>query len=357
MLVGIITIIDRNNYGNRLQNYALNYYCNHYLKISTQNLDNNPYFNNKKHLFYRKVKQSGKDLIKNLIRYDKTKKLSNREKNFLEFDKLIPYAKKRVDASSSLKKYDYLIVGSDQVWNPSFHRLSDVDVLKKIPGHKKISYAASFGMNSIKNQENILDGIANFKALSVREEKGKEILEEITGRKDIEVHIDPTLLLTREEWDKLIKKPSVLPKKKYILCFFLGNLSKERNEEIKRVAKEKNYDIIYLHDKKSPYYESGPKEFLYFIKNASLICTDSYHASIFSFLYNLPFVIFKRDQEEFPDMSSRIDTFIKRFGLQNQKVNGKKITEENLHQDYSKAYQYLEEERKKSRIYLEKNLK
>ena len=119
--------------------------------------------------------------------------------------------------------------------------------------------------------------------MSVREDTGKKIIEDLTNRDDIEVLIDPTMLLTIERWENVMKKPEQYRGEKYILCYFLGNLSDEKKEAINAIAKEKKCKIINLLDKNDLYYSSGPSEFLWLEKNAELICTDSFHSSVFGF--------------------------------------------------------------------------
>ena len=107
-------------------------------------------------------------------------------------------------------------------------------------------------------------------------------------------------------------------KPKYILNYFLGNLSPKRRKEIERVAKENNCEIINILDKNDPLYVSGPSEFLYLEKNAFLICTDSFHSSVFAILYNRPFVVFDREEKGIENMGSRIDTLINKFKMNNR---------------------------------------
>ena len=193
--------------------------------------------------------------------------------------------------------------------------------------------------------------------MSVREDRGKEIVEELTGRKDAEVLIDPTMLLTREEWDLVAKKPNNLKNnKKYIFNYFLGNLSSQRKEEIYKIAKEYDCFIINFLDPNDPFYMCGPSEFLYLEKNAFLICTDSFHSSVFAILYDRPFVVFKREQFGMENMGSRLDTLIDKFKLKNRRYNEKNITFENLNHDYSEAYKILSIERKKSDAFLKNAL-
>ena len=353
--VGIVTIIDNDNYGNRLQNYALSRYCNNNFKVETITLLNESYSNDKRFFIIRSMKNFifGKKY--------KTIKSQNRKYNFELFNNFIKYSTKKYTCFSNLNKYDFLIVGSDQVWNPNFRRLRDFDLLKNYKKKNKISYAASFGISELeqKKLKKLKKSIDTFKSISVREETGKEIIQKISLRKDIQVLIDPTMLLSAKEWDKVSKRPeqiNLLNGKKYILNYFLGNLSEQRKTEIERIAKENDCEIINILDEKDPFFVSGPSEFLYLEKNAFLICTDSFHSSVFAILYNRPFVIFDREQEGVKKMNSRIDTLISKFNLKNRKYNGSKITKENLEHDYTEAYKILEEERKKSDAFLKKAL-
>lgn len=348
MKIGVITINDNNNFGNRLQNYAM--VCAlEKLSFECENIKNDAFSNTKKMFVLRILKH----LFSKSTYSDNLKKANN----FYEFNKNINTTKKKVHAFSHLPKYDFVITGSDQVWNPNFGRLRDVDLLTFVDSEKRISYAASFGVNEIPEnlKENISKELKKFKAISVREDRGKEIVEELTGRKDVEVLIDPTMLLTSEEWDKVSKKPTMLKTDKYILNYFLGELSEERKNEIERIAKENNCEIINILDKNSPFYECGPSEFLYLEKNAFLICTDSFHSSVFAILYNRPFIIFDREQKNLVSMNSRLETLIKKFKLKDRKFEGK-ITDKNLQHDYTEAYKILEEERKKSDKFLKKAL-
>ena len=342
--IGIITINDNNNYGNRLQNYALQFFLeNNNIKCST--------------IVYRTKQKRIKEIIKIIINYKNQRNKEKRFKHFVSFNNNIniEYIKKTNELTYNNK--DYYIVGSDQVWNPLFDRLTDYELLSCVNPKKRISYAASFGINELPEEvkDNAAKELKKFKAISVREDRGKEIVEELTGRKDVEVLVDPTMLLTSEEWDKVSKKPTMLKTDKYILNYFLGELSEERKNEIERIAKENNCEIINILDKNSPYYECGPSEFLYLEKNAFLICTDSFHSSVFAILYNRPFIIFDREQKNLVNMNSRLETLIKKFKLKDRKFEGK-ITEKNLNHDYTEAYKILEEERKKSDKFLKKAL-
>ena len=347
--IAILTINDDTNYGNRLQNYALQEYC------KKNKVDVETIHNQKGIVGINVLKKRLKNIIKRMLKRYKRHQL------FLDFNKkYIKYSKQYIDEMNiDLKlndKYDLFFTGSDQVWNPKFGRMSDIDFLTFADKDKRNSFSASFGISEIPEDmkeyyKERLNGLNN---VSVREDRGKEIIEELTGRTDVEVLVDPTMLLTSEEWDKVSKKPKMLKTDKYILNYFLGELSEERRNEINRIAKENDCEVINILDKNSPFYQTGPSEFLYLEKNAFLICTDSFHSSVFAILYNRPFIVFTREDKTV-SMNSRIETLINKFNLKNRNYEGK-ITKENLEHDYTEAYKILELEREKSKRFLEKAL-
>lgn len=336
--IKIVTINDNNNYGNRLQNYALQHFLLNLTDCDVYT-DNTP------------QKISLKKMVKTVLNYSNQWKKNKREKNFKKFNKLIKYS----DQNDQF--FDYFIVGSDQVWNPNFGHCSERELLTKVENEKKISYAASFGVSKLNSEyeDRITKELNKFNHISVREESAKNIIEKLIKNKKIYVNIDPTMLLTAEDWDKISKRPKMLNSKKYILNYFLGTLSEQRKKEISRIAKDNECEIIDILDEKSPYYECGPDEFLYLEKNAFLICTDSFHSSVFAVIYNKPFIIFDREDKE-EKMNSRLDTLISKLDLKNRRYNNKSITEENLKHNYEKAYKLLELERKKSIDFLKKAL-
>ena len=332
--VGIVTLNDYVNFGNRLQNYALVEYVNKFDNCTAMNIWN------------KSLEYIIKDLIKSILPQSKFRRISK----FRKFNTII---KTKKNASG----FDYYITGSDQVWNPNW-AANDELLLKNVEKGHKISYSASFGVKNLtENQKNkFKNELKTFKAISVREETGKEIINKLDINKKVSVLIDPTMLLTAEEWEKVIKQPKNSPKKKFILNYFLGEMSQSRKKEIENIAKENDCIIINIMDPKDKYYISGPGEFLWFEKNAFLICTDSFHSSVFAMLFNRPFVVFNREEKNKEDMSTRIDNLLTMFELTNRKYNGTSIINENLNHNYKKAYEILEKERKKSKNFLEEAL-
>ena len=346
--VAIITLYGNNNFGNKLQNYAV--------QESLKKFNTNPttlrlfsgggsfmdyFINRAKYLLKRTIMQ---------------KKLY-RNKNFKIFEKEYINNSQKIyfNNEKANMKYDYYSIGSDQVWNPYFG-LKEPFMLAEFTNNK-FSFSASFGVDKIDEnfKKQLLKEIHNFKCISVREEQAKKIIREIDNNVDVEVLLDPTMLLTKNEWEKISKKPTNHKKDKYILLYFLGNICQSRKNEIERIAKEKDLKIINILDKNSEYYKCGPSEFLYLEENAELICTDSFHSCVFAILFDRPFIIFDREDAHVK-MNSRLETLISKFNLKNRKYNGEKITEENLNHDYSEAYKILEVEREKSKKFLEKAL-
>ncbi len=342
--VGIITINDNNNYGNRLQNYAVQEVLKK-INVEPITLKNEPATNTKNKYLLRK--------IKSFFNRGSYSKIIERKECFEDFNKNINFSSKKITPYSKLNEYDYFVVGSDQVWNPNFGRLRDVDLLEFAESRKKISFSASFGVSKLSEEYNskLKKDLKDFKAISVREDAGKEIIEEIVGRKDVQVLVDPTMLLTPNEWDKIAKKPKQLKSNRYILNYFLGELSEERKKEIERIAKENNCEIINILDRNSPFHQTGPGEFVYLEKNAFLVCTDSFHSCVFAILYDRPFIVFDRE-DSYVKMNSRLDTLLKKFNLKDRWYKNK-IMKEQLKANYEEAFNILEDERRKSKKFLE----
>ncbi len=349
MKVAIVTLNGNDNYGNKLQHYAVQKYLeNSGVAVKTISF-----------LYYNQLNYYIKHFLKYLLR--------KRYRNFCKFDRLINYYNKKIFYRTNLiipnnldNEFDTFFVGSDQVWNSSINCFSNHYLLSFVKDNrKKNSISASFGISNIPAKDEALfeNELKKFNSISVREYRGKELVEKLTNRNDVEVLVDPTMLLSSDEWDKVSKRPKQLNKignKKYILNYFLGNLSEERGKEIDRIAKENDCYVINILDKNDPFYVCGPSEFLYLEKHAFLICTDSFHSSVFAILYNTPFIVFDRE-DNVGDMSSRIDTLLSKFKLEDRKYNGK-ISDKLLKCDYKDAYKILEVERKKSDDFLRRAL-
>lgn len=238
-------------------------------------------------------------------------------------DRYIAYHRVALDAlSDQIKQYDYCVVGSDQVWNPHFGNYHQF-FLGFAPEEKRLSYAASISTMEIPAEEHdfFVQGLKGMKTLSVREQAGADLIEQLTGRK-AEVHLDPTLLLTADEWRSVSRKPTWYHGGEYLLTYFLGR----RPAQIDAIAEELGLTVVNLLDENVyEHYVTGVDEFLWAIDHASLVYTDSFHGSVFSILFQTPFVVCDRvgtgkgDVSE--KMGSRLDTLLGYFGFENRRTN------------------------------------
>lgn len=340
MKVGIVTLNGYENFGNRLQNYALQEVVKG-LGFEVDTL----------WTFY--PKQMFKYFLKILI---PVKAIYKKHRYLYLFSKKYIKTKFISKNANIADKYDYFICGSDQVWNYSFKSFNKRFFLDFSPKEKNIAYAASFGVNKIEEEyiEEFSKGLNNFKAISVRENEGKQIINKLDKSLDVDVVLDPTLLVDVEVWNNVSRKPSFDIPEKYILIYMLGENS-AYSDVINKVAQEKNLSIVNIMDKNSKYYSIGPAEFLYLEKNANLICTDSFHSAVFGFLFDRSFVVFDRVDKS-KNMSSRLNSLLTKFKLENRKFNGSSITDNNINHNYTKAYKVLEIEKEESINFLRESL-
>ena len=380
---GIITLYhDNHNFGGLLQAYALPIALEKYLRISAEQID----------YVYKCQKQpTTKNTISffsiiNYIGYVlftiiEKKNLQKRDKAFEQFINFIPHSKRKYEydsISESLEKYKAFICGGDQIWNDykqiNWYRNDDSTVftLQFVPKHvKKISYAPSMAIleltdgykNDFRKRINRLD------AISLRERSALPVLKELTD-KPITITVDPVLLLGEKEWMQTIRYPQI--GKKYILCYLLGDSITQR-KSVKIFSSKIKYKIVTfphilanavrkcdlffgdVHD-----YTSGPREFLGLIKNAELVITDSFHACVFSMIFETPFVVFERNKSgEKGNMNSRIYDFLEEYHLESQLITETEL--ENMKAipevDYAYAHEHWKKRRKESLEYLEKALK
>jgi len=358
MKVGIVTITEGENYGNRLQNYATQATLKK-LGCEVETVFNN--YGYKKSNFVKKGLKELLVLMCDVLHINGSDKINNakRAKRFKKFnDKLINMSKFELGkgyAPKELKEnYDFFVTGSDQVWNPEFLFNSDVEFLTFAKPGQRIAYSASFGISKLPDncKKKYKKWINDMDYLSVREEAGSYIIKELTGR-DAEVLVDPTIMLSKDEWLSIAQKPKCYKGKKYILTYFLGEMSKEVNMKLNKLAKENDYEIINLLDKMDrEIYSVDPSEFIWLINNAELMCTDSFHGVVFSLIMKTPFVILDRI-DNCGSMNSRIDTLLKLFNKEER--YGLDLDDENVfNMDFSNVDSIIEVERERAYRYLKK---
>lgn len=358
--IGKITLDGYFNYGNVLQNYALYWKLKKYGEVDCVWISEDNFL---PRVWY---KWSYKDLIKlflnwrgvrsnlfslyhgmEMVRQGKFKDWCDRNINIKQIS----------DSLSTLDEYDYLVVGSDQVWNPANKCIKEY-FLTFVPKDKRISYAASISAPEIPKDKRAIykDGFTNMAHISMREQQGAELVREISGR-DVSVVVDPTLLLTPDDWRKVSRQPAWYHDGEYILTYFLG----KRPEVVASLEKETGLKVVNLLDKDVyEHYVTGPDEFLWAIEHAKLLYTDSFHGTVFSILFRTPFVVCNRIGNEVEEkMGSRIDTLLGYFGLEKRrgtKANNYIVSNPLEVPDWSKVDEVLLRERQRANDYLCKAL-
>lgn len=335
MKIGIVTWFHHRNYGTILQAYALQ----KFLKSNGYNCVLVNYIPINKKTFLEKIKQGNlKHRIFSKIESRRFKSLgSNIKEMILERNRAFEnFVTKNIDftpkaqTSGELFKLnetiDCFICGSDQIWNPE--NFNGVYYLNFVNDkNKKISYAPSFGVSRIpiSKIEEIRQLVNRFDWLSVREDKGVSILKELT-QKDVEVVVDPTLLLSKTDWGQVSVNPNI--SEDYILCYFLGD-RQEYWKAVQNIQRMTKYKVIIIPARFNAYlkkYEirtsTSPEEFIGLIKNAKLVLTDSYHGVIFSLKFERDFYVFKRFKDkDRRSQNSRIYNILKMLDLEERLVD------------------------------------
>lgn len=348
MKLGIVTLMDYTNYGNRLQNYALSLVLRKKFGCDSVSLDahGEKRFENGNYVLWLKNFVAGKLCVFPEF----AEKLFG--PNMTRFTNFHTWSKKHIPTrdfygckvlpESLNQEYDMFFAGSDQIWNYRFPGTKYDDYfLKFAEERKKCAISGSFGVESIPDEwkQTYIDGLSSFAHLSVREEAGQRIIKGLLDR-DVPVLIDPTMALTKEEWKAVARKPRVDTTKPYVLKYYLG----DDDGSIDAWAAENGYAVYPLLDPNRPeLYSAGPGEFISLIENAALVCSDSFHCCVFSILFQRPFAVYAR-RGTGNYMTSRLDTLLGTFGLENRWVH-KLAPEEYLNCDFTHTGPILERER------------
>lgn len=340
--VGIVTI-QSNNFGNRLQNYALETVIRS-IGYDVQTIKRTP-------------SDKGIKKVKSIIKIFYHYVLNDRESKFHKFNKLLSYgegyALSDMTSAELSESYDYFITGSDQVWNPYYDFIGSADLLAFAPSNKRIAYAASFGVQDIPEEKVPVyaENLQKFKVISVREEEGAVIVKRITG-KDAQIVLDPTLLFSQDDWTKIEKRTIAVPKNPYVLVYSLGEKNDDFKEKISELSDHYEIFDITKVNKNGKKEAIGPAEFIYLIHHAYIILTDSFHASVFSILYHKKFITFNRPGIS---MNSRIKSLASIINAKELfDINGNWYCDKEL--DYSLIEKRISIKRKESIGFIKKSL-
>jgi hypothetical protein len=219
-------------------------------------------------------------------------------------------------------RFDAYVVGSDQVWNCE-QGINPVWLLNFVQSGRRTAYAPSFGTASVDEsaREIFCRHLPKFDALSCREDSGVEMIRSMTGLQAEQV-LDPTLLLPAEEWSTISKDPKI--KHPYLLVYCLAE-SPEFMRVVAGLVEKTGLCPVFIskHDcgrfcgqKVIRVRDAGPAEFLGLFKNATLVCTNSFHGVAFSINFRKTFFSLRLESR-----NTRLESLLKLLGLEGRLLN------------------------------------
>lgn len=391
MKIGIVTFVKCDNYGAELQAYALQKKLN-MLGYDTEVIDLEKEkgviessFSSYKNAIVNRYKQYG--LIRGTLKIselvrDKYKsrkafaansdKVNERHKIFEAFFNTYIKHSNRYYTLEEMRNighlpYDVMIAGSDQIWNYMQTRYLDVFFLMMANrwNAKKISYAASFSVSRIPRDKKAMykQYIENMDAISVREITGMDIVKSCSAREATLV-LDPTLLISRTEWIEYVGREDYLPKdKKYVVIYTLSG-SHYIYTLAKNIAGRLGAEVINIKlgfakvdgdEGITHIWNAGPREFISIFNQAVYVITDSFHGTAFSINFNIPFTTLLNPAS---NINSRALSILKQTGTESRLIydNGEDKEPETLDVDFGPINRIIEDKRKESLDFLQKNL-
>lgn len=330
--IGIVTWFESENMGTNLQAYAL------YKKLENLGYDASliTYFNYESWGIFTRVKNLLEKLgVLDYFRMHFGKAVSRKRKiriyKFFHKNVKIKKTYTRKQYLRLLGQFDIFISGSDQIWNPN--HLDTFYLLDFAANKKRIAYASSIGVRAFpENLKNVyFKYLQSYSQIGLRETVGVNIVNELLGEKKAIKVVDPTFLLSAQEWIKLANLSKLEYKDDFLFCYLIGN-RKEYEEYLKNVylqsgcskiivfcsmensrTRFKNIpNIIYLKD-------SGIEDFVYLISQAKTICTDSFHATAICINLQKDFIEFLRfNDKDGKSQNSRITDILGRYQLTNR---------------------------------------
>lgn len=370
MKIGIITIHRIHNYGSVLQAYALQQVCEdlgYQVEIIDYVFPNSFQVGNR----YQSVGDTQPNEPK-WIKMLFAQSLLRQHKGIdLFVEKKLKLTPQRYSSPDALKtappEYDVYITGSDQVWSPRHCNGDPAFLLHFAPDEKKkISYAASIGTDTIPEELQPLFSslLGRYQHIAIRENSGRELIKNLTG-KDAQVVLDPTLLLNREEWNS-IATPRRLVRKKYILCYYLNysfNAFPYVDELAKDVQRKTGYQIVRV--ARPPHHLSlshtkyrigaAPEDFLALVRDAEIVLTTSFHGTAFAVNYGKPVFTVVKDLKA---SDSRQVSLMQNLGLEDKILSLTSPFPQKSQYGYDTQLeqQKLEQLRQQSKDYLKKSI-
>lgn len=353
--VGILTFHRALSYGALLQAYALQ------TKLFSLDIDNEivdytcDYMVKHYQRLFRPMKGNpAKVFVLNLLTANGIwKERKTRDRFVAKHMKLSP-AYNAENIAQAAQQYSAFVTGSDQVWSPSCVGFDPVYFLGFAAPEQRYSYAASIATQQLPQalHDEYRKRLKDFALLSLREQSGVELVQQVVGRNDAQVHIDPTFLLKKAEWDQIV--PECIIKKPYIFLFTVKK-PKQLIEQALALSRKTSLPIFYLNkqhtrrEKEIHYMDPvEADQFISLIKNASYVCTNSFHGLAFSIIYHKQFMV---ENALAKGRNIRSEELLNRLGLSNRvfaEDNGA-IDEQ---PDWTATDALIEAERRRAEAYL-----
>ena len=231
-------------------------------------------------------------------------------------------------------RFDAYVVGSDQVWRPSYSPCITnyfLDFLSPEEKVKRIAYAASFGVDnwefSEKETPTCRELLKRFDGVSVREESATILCEKYLDRKDALHVLDPTMLLEKEDYISIVEKEKEPKSPGNLFCYILDE-SSEKNQVVESIASQidavpftqmPKCKLTYenLKDRLEDCVYPSVTAWLRAFMDADMVVTDSFHGCVFSIIFNKPFWVIGNKARGL----ARFESLLSLYGLQNRLIN------------------------------------
>ena len=366
--IATITFHHAHNFGSALQAYALQQFVLSLYKENDVEYKIIDYYTELQEELYSVYKHdlSIKSTIKNFVAFLYSKQLKDKHQKFEDFLKnrcmLTRRYKNKQELREDIPIADVYISGSDQLWNVRAEDFDSVYYYDFLADScKRISYAASLGPLQIDwekyDYKKYKDLISKYKSISVREKGSYNNLEKIIDIK-CNINVDPTLLISKEEWQKIESK-EIYNDGKYILLYCLEP-SKEQLKIADEISKKLQLPIVILryNNKNDVFnhfvkkYAAGPEDFLAYIDHAALVLSSSFHGTAYSLIYHKSFYVFDGMKD------NRISEILRKTEMTERSIDSIKDIERVTLKpvDREKIDIVLAEERKRSKLYFQKVL-
>lgn len=267
---------------------------------------------------------------------------------------------------SDTTQFDVIVSGSDQLWSPGGLNSHFYTLEFCSPKTKRVSWASSFGVSEIPKEQiaGTKKYLSEMDYISCREESGVDIVRKLISVDAVHV-CDPVLMFDELGWNNLIPSETLYDEE-YIFAYFLG-ANVEQRRYVQDFADKTGLKIVTLRhldqyvsadETFGDYapYDVSPERFVNLIRGAKYICTDSFHGTCFSIIFQKPFTVFNRYNSDIKtSKNTRIDSLCKKLGVENRRFSGKVIPLKN-NIDYVEVNARLKNWRNESEAYLEEAL-